>query len=102
MIKVHCNKIPLKANKDLDILLELFDCFVFYTALSKGGVTRLGESPFQPSQLFVSHVNGSPSLVRKCRKSWLKGMLKIKIKIKEAWKNRLKLTYCQCHHKVII
>ena len=25
----------------------------------------------QPSQLFVSHVNGSPSFVRKCMKSWL-------------------------------
>ena len=34
-------------------------------------MTRLGGSPFQPSQLFVSHVNGSPSFVRKCRKSWL-------------------------------
>ena len=34
-------------------------------------VTWLGRSPFQPSQLFISHVNGSPSFVRKCRKSWL-------------------------------
>ena len=34
-------------------------------------VTRLGGSPFQPSQLFVSHVNGSPGFVKKCRKSWL-------------------------------
>ena len=34
-------------------------------------LARLGGSPFQPSQLFVSHVNGSPSFVRKCRKSWL-------------------------------
>ena len=34
-------------------------------------MTQLGGSPFQPSQLFVSHVNGSPSFVRKCRKSWL-------------------------------
>ena len=34
-------------------------------------VTRLRGSPFQPSQLFVCHVNGSPSFVRKCRKSWL-------------------------------
>ena len=34
-------------------------------------VTWLGGSPFQPSQLFVSHVNSSPSFVRKCRKSWL-------------------------------
>ena len=35
----------------------------------KGDPVR--RSPFQPSQLFVSHVNGSPSFVRKCRKSWL-------------------------------
>ena len=27
--------------------------------------------PGDPSQLFVSHVNGSPSFVRKCMKSWL-------------------------------
>ena len=26
---------------------------------------------FQLSQLFVSHVNGSPRFVRKCMKSWL-------------------------------
>ena len=32
---------------------------------------NLSESPFQPSQLFVSHVNGSPSFVRKCRKCLL-------------------------------
>ena len=32
---------------------------------------QLGRSPFQPSQLFVSHVNGFPSSVKKCRKSWL-------------------------------
>ena len=34
-------------------------------------LAQLSRSPFQPSQLFVSHVNGSPSFVRKCRKSWL-------------------------------
>ena len=36
-------------------------------------LARLGScpSPFQPSQLFVSHVNGSSSFVRKRRKSWL-------------------------------
>ena len=33
--------------------------------------SRLTGSPFQPSQLFVSHINGSPNFVRKCKKNWL-------------------------------
>ena len=34
-------------------------------------LAQLGGSPFKPSQLFVSHENGSSSFVRKCPKSWL-------------------------------
>ena len=34
-------------------------------------LTRLGGSPFYPSQLFVSRVNGSSSFVKKCWKTWL-------------------------------
>ena len=29
------------------------------------------QAQFYPSQLFVSHVNGSPNFVRKCMKRWL-------------------------------
>ena len=39
--------------------------------LSSKGVSRRGRSAFELSQLIVSLVNGSPSFVRKCRKSWI-------------------------------
>ena len=36
-------------------------------------LAQLGGSSLQPSQLFVSHENSLPCLLRKCRRSWLAG-----------------------------
>ena len=56
---------------DVKNVFCLFVCLFVSCGLHQKRMTRLGRSPFRPSQLFVSHVNGSPSFVRKYRKSWL-------------------------------